>query len=535
MQFDLDHHPYPSQRRVVIAREGMVATSQPLAAQAGLQILQQGGNAVDAAVAAAVCLTVTEPTSNGIGGDLFALVWSQGRLHGLNASGPAPRRLSRRALEKAGLKEIPKRGCAPVTVPGAPAGWAALSKRFGRLSLADVVAPAVRYAEKGFPVSPNVARLWDLQCRDFQNALTGEVFRPWFETFAPAGRAPRAGEIWRSEAHARTLQLIGETDAAAFYTGELAEAIDQYMNLHEGYLSLEDLAAYQPEWVTPISVSYRGFEIWEIPPNGHGLVALMALRILEGFDLPGRDSVETYHRSIEALKLAFADGRRYIADPRMAEVPVAELLSPEYAEQRRALIGEEAIIPEPGRPPRGGTVYLAAADGEGNMVSLIQSNYMGFGSGVVVPETGIALHNRGHNFTLDPDHPNALEPGKRPYHTIIPGFLTRGGRPIGPFGVMGGFMQPQGHVQVVMNTVDFALNPQAALDAPRWQWLEGRKVALEPGAPLHIAQGLARRGHEIALPVFPESFGHGQIIWRSEDGCLFGATEPRTDGHIAAW
>ncbi|MBT9282634.1 MAG: gamma-glutamyltransferase family protein [Hydrogenibacillus schlegelii] len=535
MRFDPHFYPYPSRRTVVYARRGMVATSQPLAAQAGLRMLLQGGNAVDAAVATAAALTVLEPTSNGIGGDAFALVWHEGRLYGLNASGPAPGRLTPEALRKAGYGAMPETGWAPVTVPGAPAAWAALSARFGRLPFSKLLEPAIEYAEAGFPVSPVVAEHWARAVEAYRRRLEGPLFRPWFETFAPAGRAPAAGEVVRFPDHARTLQAIAETQAEAFYRGSIAEAIDRFSRETGGFLRGEDLAAFRPEWVEPIRVSYRGIDVWELPPNGQGLVTLLALRLLDGLALPGREDVETVHRAIEALKLAFSDGLARIADPRVADVPVAALLSDAYVRKRRRAIGDRALDPAPGRLPAGGTVYLAAADGDGTMVSFIQSNYMGFGSGLVVPGTGIALHNRGLGFCLEPDHPNVLAPGKRPYHTIIPGFLAVGDRPLGPFGVMGGFMQPQGHLQVVMHLVDFALNPQAALDAPRWRWVEGRTVEFEEGFPPAVVHALERRGHDVRWAVGPAAFGRGEIILRQPDGVLVGAAEPRADGAVAAW
>ncbi|MDQ0338537.1 gamma-glutamyltranspeptidase/glutathione hydrolase [Caldalkalibacillus uzonensis] len=536
VHYDPLYHPYPSRRMTVYAKRGMVATSQPLAAQAGLEILQKGGNAIDAAIATAASLTVLEPTSNGIGGDAFALVWTQGKLHGLNASGPAPQAISIDKLKQAGHESIPTHGWIPVTVPGAPAAWAALSERFGRLPLTDVLEPAVRYAEEGYPLTPTLAYFWQRAFNQFSDKLKGVEFRPWFETFAPEGRAPQAGEVWHSPNHARTLQAIAETKAEAFYRGELAEKIEQFSKQHGGYLRQEDLAAYQPEWVDPIKVNYRGYDVWEIPPNGQGIVALMALNILKGFQFEAKDSVDTYHKQIEAMKLAFSDGLKYITQRDQMSVAVEALLDDAYAEQRCSLITETALQPEAGEPPRGGTVYLAAADGEGNMVSFIQSNYMGFGSGIVIPGTGIAMQNRGHNFSMDPEHDNALAPGKKTYHTIIPGFLTKGDQPVGPFGVMGGFMQPQGHVQVIMNTIDFQLNPQAALDAPRWQWIKDKVVEVDPLFPEHIAQALARKGHQIQRSLDHGGFGRGQIIWRDPDtGVLAGGTEPRTDGQIAAW
>ncbi|PWA11838.1 gamma-glutamyltransferase [Pueribacillus theae] len=514
----------------------MVATSQPLAAQAGLDILKKGGNAIDAAIATAACLTVVEPTSNGIGGDAFALVWVKGDLHGLNASGFAPKNISIDKLKEAGYDEIPETGWAPVTVPGLPSAWAALSKRFGKLPLTEVLKPAIDYAENGYPLSRTLARVWKQEYRRFKQLLDGEEFESWFETFAPNGRAPEIGEVWASPGHASTLRSIAETNAESFYRDELAEKIAKFSKEHNGYLTADDLAEYYPEWVDPINVNYRGYDVWEIPPNGQGLVALQALNILEGFDFPVKDSVDTYHKQIEAMKLAFADGGKYIADSRYMSQDINGLLSKEYAAQRRRLIGEEALMPEAGKPPKGGTVYLATADSEGNMVSYIQSNYIEFGSGLVVPGTGISLQNRGHSFSFDPNHDNALEPRKRPYHTIIPGFLTKDNVAVGPFGVMGGFMQPQGHLQVVMNKIDFDLNPQASLDAPRWKWVEGKTVELEHSVPNHIALALKDRGHDVRIALEPYSFGRGQIIWRDpETGVLTGGTEHRTDGIVAAW
>lgn len=533
---DYLNYPYSSRRTVTFARNGMVATSQFLAASAGLDMLKKGGNAIDAAVAAAACLTVVEPTSNGIGGDAFALVWAGERLYGLNSSGPSPRSISIEKVLERGYEKIPRYGWIPVTVPGAPAAWAALIERFGRLSLQEVLQPAVDYAEEGYPVTPTTGRSWQLACKHYQEVLKGEEFRHWFDTFAPGGRPPKIGEIWRSPGHARTLRSIAETGAESFYRGELAEEIDSFARETGGFLSGEDLAGYTPEWVEPIRVNYRGYDVWELPPNGQGLVALMALNILKGFEFPCRDSVVTYHRQIEAIKLSFADGKKYITDPEKMPVAAEALLAEDYARERRELISDRALRAQSGNPDKGGTVYLAAADGEGNMVSYIQSNYMGFGSGLVVPGTGIALQNRGYSFSLDRKHANRLEPGKRPYHTIIPGFLTKDGTALGPFGVMGGYMQPQGHIQVVMNMIDFGLNPQAALDAPRWRWDQGLQVTVEHDFPLHIAQELQRRGHEIRVALFAGEFGRGQIILRDpKSGVLTGGTEPRTDGSVAAW
>ncbi|WP_017811689.1 MULTISPECIES: gamma-glutamyltransferase family protein [Paenibacillus] len=536
ISYDPLSHPYPSQRHSVYARNGMVATSQPLAAQAGLDILRKGGNAIDAAIATAACLTVVEPTSNGIGGDAFAIVWAKDQLHGLNANGPAPASISIDAVKAAGHERMPTYGWTPVTVPGVPAAWKALSDRFGKLPLSEVLQPAIDYAEQGFPVSPTLGYYWQLAYKRFSDTLTGEQYRSWFDTFAPDGRAPRIGEMWRSPGHAATLRSIAETGAESFYRGELAEQIDVHSRQYGGFLRKEDLAAFAPEWIDPISVNYRGYEVWEIPPAGQGLIALMALNILKGYEFTGRDTVDTHHKQFEAMKLAFSDGLQYITQEDKMTTRAEHLLSDTYAAARRVLIGDEALEPKPGQPQAGGTVYLATADSEGNMVSYIQSNYMGFGSGIVIPGTGIAMQNRGHSFALDPAHDNRLEPGKKTYHTIIPGFLTKDGKPIGPFGVMGGFMQPQGHVQVVMNMIDFGLNPQAALDAPRWQWLEGKVIEVEHGFPDHLAQSLMRMGHQIRRANSAGSFGRGQIILRDEQtGVLIGGTEMRTDGAIASW
>jgi gamma-glutamyltranspeptidase/glutathione hydrolase len=535
MKFDAIHTPYPSRRMTVYGSKGMVCTSQSLAAQAGLDILKKGGNAVDAAIATAACMTVLEPTSNGIGGDAFALVWMDGRLHGLNSSGPAPAGLSIETVKGLGHDKMPGLGWLPVTVPGVPAAWAELSRRFGRLPFSELFESAIRYAEEGYPVAPDLAHGWARAYSRFSEVLQGEEFKEWFRLFTPEGRAPHAGEKWRSPDHARTLTAIAETGARAFYEGHLADRIDEASRKTGGFIRLEDLVAFKPEWVDPIGVNYRGYDVWEIPPNGQGLVALIALNILKGFDFSERDSVSTMHRQIEATKLAFSDGLEYITDPSRMSVSVKDLLSEAYADERRRLIGTQAILPAPGQPPKGGTIYLATADGEGGMVSFIQSNYAGFGSGIVIPGTGIAMQNRGADFSLDPGKVNSLEPGKKTYHTIIPGFITKDGSPVGPFGVMGGYMQPQGHVQVVSSMIDFGLSPQAALDAPRWQWISGRKVKVEHAFSPPIAQSLARRGHDIDTALDHGSFGRGQIILRNADGVLAGATEPRADGVVAAW
>lgn len=535
MEFSSLDYRYPSARHLIYGRRGMVCTSQPLAAQAGLDVLKQGGNAADAAVAAAACLTVMEPGSNGIGGDAFALIWKDGRLYGLNGSGPSPELLTAEAVKAAGYGEIPEKGWIPVTVPGAPGSWAELTSRFGRRSLKENLQPAVSCAEEGYPVSPLIARSWKEGKERLSREGDREEFREWFRVFAEDGRTPGEGELWYLPDHARTLKRIGETNARDFYEGELAERMDEFSRKTGGYLRKSDLEKYRPEWVTPVSVGYKGYDVWELPPNGHGIVALMALKMLEGLEVSGHDDVETIHRQIEAVKLAFADGQAYIADPAWMEMPVSALLSQDYAGKRAGLIKERAALPGRGDPYSGGTAYVCAADEDGMMVSFIQSGYDDFGSGIVVPGTGINLQDRGCSFSLDPANPNYLGPGKKPYHTIIPGFLTRDGNAVGPFGVIGGFMQPQGHVQMIMNMIDFYMNPQEALNAPRWQWRKERKVELEPGFGPDVIQGLWERGHEILVPENPFSMGRGQIIIRNKDGIYAGATEPRADGCVAAW
>ncbi len=527
-----EHYPYPSRRMPVLATRGVVATSEPLAAQAGLSMLQQGGNAVDAALATAIALTVVEPTSNGIGGDAFALVWDGSKLHGLNGSGRAPATHTPELFAQQGLDAVPAAGWLPVTVPGAPATWRDLHAHFGKLPFATLCEPAITYAAQGYPVGPVTAQGWTRAFEVYARRQESPEFAPWFDTFAPGGRAPRPGDIARLPDHAATLRAIAASGAEDFYHGELARRITDFAAATGGYLTRDDLAAHTSTWVDPISTGYRGYEVWEIPPNGQGVAALAALNILEGFDLAAhpRESVESYHLQIEAMKLAFSDAFRYVADPAKAGVPIKSMLDKAYATERRALIGDRALEPAPGTPPRGGTVYLCAADGDGLMVSYIQSNYMGFGSGVVVPGTGIALQNRGAGFVLEPGHPNQVAPGKRPYHTIIPAFLTRGGRAVGPFGVMGGYMQPQGHLQMVVNTVDYGMNPQTSLDAPRWQWLGGKDIEVEMAAAQHIISGLDARGHRVAVQGAVTGFGRGQIIWRLPNGAYVAGSEPRADG-----
>jgi gamma-glutamyltranspeptidase/glutathione hydrolase len=472
-----------------------------------------------------------------MGGDAFALVWDGARLSGINGSGRAPAALSAEELRRQGYTSMPNNGWQTVTVPGAPALWRDLHQRFGRLPFTSLFETAIDYAERGYPVSPIARWGWSHAVEKTHATLDAEEFSAFLPLFAPEGHVPLVGEIWHSAEMARSLRLIAETNAAAFYTGELAERSAEFARRTGGWLREEDFARHTSTWVDPIHTSYRGFDVYEMPPNGQGLAALIALNILEGFDLAAiaRDSTETYHRQLEAMKLAFADAHRYICDPDHGDVPVEELLSKAYAAERRALIGEQAIVPQPGNPAStSDTVYLCAADEQGMMVSFIQSTYNAFGSHVVVPGTGIALQNRGNGFSLDPDHPNCLAPGKRPFHTIIPGFLAQDGVPIGPFGVMGGHMQPQGHVQMVVNTVDYGMDPQTSLDTPRWSWWEKRFVKLEPCDPTIVA-GLEGRGHEVDLDPEVGWAGRGQIIWRLPGGGYVAGSDNRTDGQAVGY
>ena len=523
-------YPYPSSRRVVLGQKGAVATSQSLATLAGMEMFWAGGNAVDAAVATAIALTVVEPTSNGIGGDAFAIVWD-GELRGLNASGRSPQALNRSCFKD--LDPMPPRGWLTVTVPGAVSGWRALWEKWGTLPFEQLFAPAIRYAAEGYPVSPVTAEAWQRAEATFM-PLTEAKYQPFKDVFFPKGRAPAVGEVWGSRYHAQTLKEIAVTGGESFYTGKLAEQLAAYAADTGGFVSKEDLARHQADWVTPIGTQYRDLKVWEIPPNTQGIAALMGLNIIEGLDLQDypRDSGESFHRQIEAIKLAFADLHHHVADPAFMTVNSDALLSKGYAAQRRQLIGEQAIPAATPGFPDSGTVYLAAAD-ETLMVSLIQSNYHGFGSGLLVPETGIALHNRGLGFTLEAGHPNEIAPNKRPFHTIIPGFLTKGDRPLGPFGVMGAPMQPQGHLQMVVNMVDYGMNPQAALDAPRWRYLERAVVLLESQVPQAIVLDLIKRGHDVRLAP-PQMFGKGQMILR-QAGVLVAASEPRADGLALAF
>jgi gamma-glutamyltranspeptidase/glutathione hydrolase len=534
---------YPSVRSPLFARR-VVATSHPLAAQAGLQMLHRGGNAIDAAIAAAAAMTLVEPCSNGLGSDAFALVWTQGKLHGHNATGRAPAAWTpeyfRRKLGDAATT-VPRRGWDSVTVPGAVSAWAALSERFGRLPFADLLAPAIEIAERGYAVPVVAQQKWAAAA-----ALPEITSQPGFaQAFLPQGRAPAVGERFALADAARALRAIAATRGEAFYRGEIAHAIAAHAAANGGAMTATDLAAHVPEWVEPISQAWRDVVLHEIPPNGQGIAALMALGMLAHHDLgdDGPDSPHATHLQIEAMKLAFADVYRHVAEPSAMGalgVTTEQLLDPAYLGARAKLIDpQRAQLFGTGLPPKAGTIYLTAADDEGNMVSFIQSNYMGFGSGVVVPGWGVSLQNRGHSFGLDAAHANVVAPGKRPFHTIIPAFVTRGGEPLMSFGVMGGHMQPQGHLQALVRMTVFGQSPQTACDAPRWRVDGGLDLGVEPHMAPALVQALRERGHRIAdLVDSYQDFGAGQFIWRLGDPAVEGyvaASDPRRDGAAVGW
>ena len=520
--------PYPSRRMPVLARN-VVATSQPLAAQAGLRMLLRGGNAVDAAIATAAALTVVEPVMNGIGSDAFALIWDGNSLQGLNASGRAPRAWKPERF--AGLVRMPTEGWNSVTVPGVVSAWASLSAKFGKLPFESLFEPAIDYARNGFPVSPVVALQWESQIPRLKD-------QPGFAAaFARTGRAPHAGELFRFPEQADTLAEIASSRGESFYRGSLAKRIADFSSACGGALDADDLAAHQPDWVEPIGQDYRGYRVHEIPPNGQGIAALIGLGILEHFELGSiaADSIQSLHLQIEAMKLAFADVYRHVADVRAMEIRDSSLLDPAYLKSRAKSIRRDHAGQVVAGVPPSGTVYLTTADAAGMMVSYIQSNYMGFGSGVVVPGTGISMQNRGYGFSLEPGHPNLVGGGKRPFHTIIPAFLTRDGKPVMSFGVMGADMQPQGHMQMVVRLVDYQQNPQAAADAPRWKIMLDGSLLLEHAIPEEVVRGLAQLGHRVvrASPGSTE-FGAAQLI-HCLDGAYAAASEPRRDGQAVGF
>jgi len=490
-------------------------------------MLADGGNAVDAAIATAITLTLVEPVSNGIGSDAFAIVWDGRQLHGLNASGRSPAAWT---PEYFGGNAVPMVGWNSVTVPGAVAAWAELHTKFGKLPFERLFEPAIRYGRDGFLVSPTVAGQWAAQVPLFEN-------QPGFaEAFLPGGRAPKPGERFRFTDHAATLEKIAQTRGEAFYRGELAAQLEAHALANGGAMRVSDLAAHRADWVGTINAGYRGYTVHEIPPNGHGIVALIALGILEQFDMASlpADSADSVHLQIEAVKLAFADAQAYVADIDHMSLCPEHLLDQEYLKQRAALIDRNRAKPASAGTPTGGTVYLTAADAAGTMVSMIQSNYLGFGSGVVVPGAGISLQNRGSNFAVAHDHPNCVGPDKRPYHTIIPGFVTKDGAAVMSFGVMGGMMQPQGHVQVLVRIADHGQNPQAACDGPRFRWVQGMQVSCEKAFPPSTLEELRQRGHDLVAVDDYNQFGSCQAIWRLDGGYL-AASDPRRDGQAGAF
>ncbi len=521
--------PYPSQRMPVLA-DNVVASSQPLAAQAGLAMLQQGGNAVDAAIATAAALTVVEPVMNGLGGDTQVLLWDGQSVRGLNSSGRAPAAWT--AARFTGLERMPTEGWDSVTVPGTVAAWVELAQTHGRLPLATLLQPAIRYAHEGFPVSPNIALLWAAQVKRL-NKQSG-----FADAFLPQGRAPLAGERFRFPQLGDALSRIGASEGADFYTGGTAARLANHARAHRGALTQDDLAAHRAEWVEPIQQDYRGIRVHQLPPNSQGVATLIALGILQHFDLsPSLAPEQRAHLQIEAMKIAFADVYAHVADPAAMKMESGWLLQPDYLAQRaRALSLHQAADYGARALPGGGTVYVATADRSGMMVSLIQSNFQGFGSGVVVPDTGVSLNNRGSGFVLQPGHPNEVAGGKKPFHTIIPAFLTRDGKPLASLGVVGANMQPQGQVQVICALADLGLNPQAALDMPRWRIDDAGQLRLEAGFDPGVAAALAERGHPVEVRAAHEhlDFGGAQLVVCADTSYL-GASDPRRDGLVAGF
>ena len=527
--------PYSWPRKPVLAAN-VVATTQPLAAQAGVRMMLQGGNAVDAILATAITLTLVEPVSNGIGSDLFAILWDGKELHGINSSGRSPAGWTPEyfATTYPDLKAMPTRGWNTVTVPGCVAGWKMLSERFGKLPFEKLFEPAIGYGRNGFLVSPTIARQWAVQAKELH------VQPGYAEAFMPGGRPPEAGEIFRFPDHAATLEKIAATKGETFYRGEIAEKLVAHSAQHGGVMKASDLAAHQSDWTPPMEIGYRGYTVHELPPNGQGIVALIALGILEQFDVSSFpvDSADSLHLQIEATKMAFADARRFVADMDWMDIKPEALLNRDYLKSRAKLLDmKKAQDFGHGTPPKGGTVYLTAADAGGMMVSLIQSNYMGFGSGIVVPGTGVSLQNRGSTFVHTPGHPNQVAPKKRPYQTIIPGFVTKDGKPVMSFGVMGGTMQPQGHMQVMVRIADYNQNPQVASDGPRFRVVQGMEVNVEGGFSTSVLEELTRRGHKLAeLKEGYMDFGSAQLIWKMDNGGgYFAASDPRRDGQAVGF
>jgi len=530
-------------RSEVIAKHGMAATSHPLATQVALDIMKNGGNAIDAAIAANATLGLVEPTGNGVGGDLFAIVWNAKtkQLYGLNASGRSPQSLTLDYFKDNGYTSIPPHGPLPVSVPGCVDGWLELHGKFGSLPMQEVLQPAIDYATEGFPVTELVAWYMNL------SAPTLSKFPGFAETYMPNGHTPRKGEIFKNPGLAKTLGQIAAKGRAGFYEGPIAETIAKYMAENGGFLTIEDLKNHHSEWVEPVSTNYRGYDVWELPPNGQGIAALQMLNILEAYDIAamGFDSPEYWHLLVEAKKIAFADRAKFYADPAFNEIPVDWLISKAYADERRSLINPERAgrSYEPGQLKDGDTIYLTVADEEGNMVSLIQSNYRGMGSGMTPPGLGFILQDRGELFTLEEGHFNTYEPGKRPFHTIIPAFITKDGAPYVSFGLMGGAMQPQGHVQIVVNLIDFGMGLQEAGDAPRInhggssqptgeEMTNGGYLQMESGFDYEIIRALMYKGHQIRYALGPYG-GYQAIMYKN--GVYYGASESRKDGQAAGW
>jgi len=527
MQFNWEF-PYASKRMPVMARN-IVATSQPLAAQAGLKMLQKGGNAVDAAIATAIALTVVEPTSNGIGSDAFAIIWDGNELYGLNASGRSPAAWNFEQFSQ--FKSMPTFGWNSVTIPGAVSSWVELSNRFGHLPFENLFEPAIEYAYNGFLVPPMTAERWSSAPKTYKD------FPEFAAAFLPNSRAPKVGEKFEFKAQAKTLERIAETKGEAFYHGDLADKIVAHARATGGLITKEDLSTHKADWVETISIHYHGVTLHEIPPNGQGIAALLMLGILEHWDIQDYpvDSVDSLHLQIEAMKLAFADTYRYVSDPSSMDIDYRDLLNSDYLSQRAKLI-DLAKAQNPGYGIRdcGDTVYLTTADANGMMVSFIQSNFSGFGSGIVVPDTGISLQNRGACFSLKREHPNQVEGRKRPFHTIIPAFVTKDNQPLMSFGVMGGSMQPQGHAQIMIRLFDYHQNPQAACDAPRWHAFPNIEVAFEPGFEPEVLEDLSKRGHKIKKIGKGWWFGGAQLIYKLADGYC-GASDPRKDGQAVGF
>lgn len=534
-------------RSEVIAQNGMVATSHPLATQVGIDILKNGGNAIDAAIAANAALGLMEPTGCGVGGDLFAIVWDAKtkKLYGINASGRSPKKMTLEYFEEQALDKIPAYGPLPISVPGAVDGWFELNKKFGSMNMREILAPAISYADKGFPLTQLISM--------YMKASLPRHLKEWRPNIEDTymgqnnGKLPGEGELYKNPYLANTYRKMAQGGRDAFYKGEIAKTIADFIQEQGGFLSVEDLAEHHSEWVEPVSVNYRGYDVWELPPNGQGIAALQMLQLLEGFDFSDIEfgSIEHLHLFTEAKKIAFEDRAKYYADMEFANVPVSKLLSDTYADQRRKLIGDRAATYKAGEISAGETIYLTVADKDGNMISLIQSNYRGMGSGMVPPNLGFMLQNRGELFSLERGQANTYEPGKRPFHTIIPAFITKDGQPFVSFGVMGGDFQPQGHCQIVMNLIDFGMNMQEAGDAPRWDHTgsssptgespEGKgQIRVESSIPYETIRGLMSKGHKVGFGMGIYG-GYQGILWDRENKVYRGASESRKDGQAAGY